>query len=145
MNESLFRKYINLMNQTEDIDLTEDAILTKPTHTEFLIDNHISNNRRHIFEDIRRISLKHDLTLPIDIINNYKCEFCGETIIFERSYNSTLCSKCDDIILPNRYLMGEVIYESINSEYTKPHSNVDIDFNDIVGYRIIELKDLKGE
>ena len=68
MDESLFKKFINLMDQTDGIDLTEDAILTKPKHTEFLISNHTANKRIQLLDNANRFNSEYDLSLPIGMI-----------------------------------------------------------------------------
>ena len=115
MDESLFKKFINLMDQTDGIDLTEDAILTKPKHTEFLISNHTANKRIQLLDNANRFNSEYDLSLPIGMINNYVCECCGKVLIFERHYNSLLCQACNERLSPDNsiYIINKIIYDTI--------------------------------
>lgn len=111
MNDEMVRlvkKYTKVMNETEEIDSTMDAFLSKPVKKELEIATYIHVHGEIMNKTVIRSSVMGMLYKPGEVtfdlsesgmrnlihMNNYTCERCGTPIIFEKKYEYELCEEC---------------------------------------------------
>ena len=106
----LVKKYTKVMDETEEIDSTMDAFLSKPVKTELELATYIHVHGEVMNKSVIRSSVLGMLYKPGEVtfdisetgmrnlirMNNYTCERCGTPIFFEKKYYYELCEECYD-------------------------------------------------